>query len=149
MIRLTVAAIFMVCAACSPQESSKQSAVPDHWFQVGEIVPDLRPIIPTDSTDLREFALALPILEVRTQETYDWIYEESSSALTSQEWRLPADGAQAPVTIYRMSNTATGAQRIRVVAATWIPIPDRSQNELSAILERLDKGWRVVDSRAD
>ena len=131
-------------SACSTAEYH------EGWFSEvkrGQKIRDLRPV-PQDSTDLREFALSLPILEGRDEHSINWFYEMSSAAPLQQEWELPADGAQSPATIIRLPNHADGSQQIDVHQAS-IPagIPMKSTSIL-ARLKRIDSGWLVIEAEA-
>lgn len=113
-------------------------------FRRGHVVKDLRPLEPSDSTDLREMAFTLPIIEVRDPTSFDWFYEMSESAPTQQTWDLPADGAQAPATLVRLPQHEDGSQQIELrlfpLPAGFPPKPASYYSRL----KRIDGGWLVL-----
>jgi hypothetical protein len=110
-------------------------------FKKGQKIEELRHV-DKNSTDLREFALSLPILEGRTTDNIDWFYRMSDPASTEQEWELPADGAQSPATLIRLPNHKDGSQQIEL---NVFPLESTEYDHYK--LKRIDKGWIIL--RAD
>ena len=77
-------------------------------FERGAIVADVR-ALPADSTDLREMALTLPILEDPSDHYRSLIYKHSESATSAESWDLFVDGAQSPVRVERLPLSRRGA----------------------------------------
>ena len=135
MRSLTFILLLLVLSACTlPQYHDK-------WISEGsegEKMRDLRPV-PEGSTDLREFALSLPILESRSQGSIDWYYDMSEAAPTQSTWELPTDGAQPPVTVRRLPSLKDGSQQIEIQLH-----PLESQYDEYYQLQRIKGGWMIL-----
>jgi hypothetical protein len=120
----------------------------EYWeiMATGKTVKDLRPVKPSDSTDLREFALSLPIQESRTESHFAFVYKHSEPAPDAKTWIHPADGAQYPAKITRLKPGDNGAQRIEVEMGLWRGAPMTKYIHI-AKLERREGGWQVLDGR--
>lgn len=133
--------IFVVGCASSPPPIHEGYATE---FTEGEFVRDVRPLKPQDSTDLRELAMTLPILEM--PDNPEWYYEKSAPAVTEESWNLPGDGAQAGVRVERLPRSASGAQRIRLTISP-LPMGDPLQGfRYVSMLERRDGGWMILEA---
>ena len=137
LISLFVSVCFLV--SCDSVSKSPSGV----GFSKGEVIRDLRPLVPSETTDLREMAYTLPILEARDEYSMSWSYEMSEAAPTQPRWDLPADGAQAPVTIIRLPRHQNGAQQIEV---QMHPIPTHTPYQVSYFgrLRRIEGGWVVT-----
>lgn len=118
-------------------------------FQRGDFVPDRCPLEPSNTRDLREMAMTLPVWESEISDGMKkWIYENSSTAVDTDTWTAPADGAQSAIRLKRLADSPDGSQRIEL----WIP-PSKSgsypQNMISwsSVLQRRDRGWLVESAR--
>ena len=136
-------ALLAFLSSCSTREYHNE------WISEvkhGQTIPDLRPV-PKGSTDLREFALSLPILEGRDTDSINWFYEMSEPAPTQQIWELPVDGAQGAATIRRLPNHSDGQQQIELECST---VPDgvpMTSDITRAKLRRTENGWLVLKSK--
>ncbi len=113
-------------------------------FEKGDFVPDVQPLSPSDSTDLREMALSLPILEV----TREFVYKNSKPANEASSWDLPADGAQMQVKIKRLESSSSGAQRVQMTMGPSLKDPNLMDNPKMWVseLERAEGGWKVLSA---
>ena len=120
----------------------------DYWeiMARGEFVKDLRPVKPAHSTDLREFALSLPILETPGEFGYAFVYRFSEAAPTAATWTLPGDGAQERMEIRRLKPGPEGAQRIEFERRLWRGAPMKVYTYYVK-LERRTGGWHVLEGR--
>ena len=136
--------ILLLLASCSTP-SSDTTANPHTGFEGSTIVSDVRPLEPADSTDLREMALTLPILEDDSEYNLSLIHKNSQAATSAKTWDLPTDGAQAPVRVERLPPSPQGAPRIKMTIGPTTVDPNPSDPTLSVSkLERVPKGWRVL-----
>ena len=119
---------------------------PEYWERMatGKELEDLRPVNPADTTDLRELALSLPIVETRSEAAYQYFYGSSKAAPEAGSWTLPGDGAQYPAEIRRLRPGESGRVRIEVEMGLWI---DTVEHRHVARLERRTGGWSVLEGR--
>lgn len=140
---------FFGCASPPPlsEEPASSTLVREGYaveFTEGQFVGDVRSLKDPDSTDLRELAMTLPILE--SPEALDWYYENSAPAITEDQWRLPADGAQGGVLVERLPSATNGAQRLRLtVNPIPLGVPPKGFQYVSE-LERREGGWLVLEA---
>lgn len=142
---LLAAALVTILSACS---STKYHKGKFSEIENGYKLTDLRPV-PKGSTDLREFALSLPILEGRDEDTINWFYEMSDPAPTQMKWELPADGAQDPATIKRLPVHTDGSQQIEVLQFNSPRETPMISVFTNAKLKRVKDGWLVLESRIE
>ena len=122
---------------------------PEHatGFFKGQFVRDVRPLTPPDTTDLREMALTLPILEDDSDYNTSLIYKNSKAAITTRTWDLPTDGAQPSVRIERLKPAANGAATIMMTMGPSVIDANPSNPTLwVSRLERVSRGWRVLSA---
>ncbi|MGJ8643365.1 MAG: hypothetical protein ACSHX9_08170 [Luteolibacter sp.] len=127
-----------------PTEAGKEH--PRYWERMatGKILKDLRSVKPADTTDLRELALSLPIVESRSDSAYKFVYSSSKAAPDAETWIMPGDGAQYPVAIRRLKPGEGGALRIEVEMGLWL---ETIEHRHIARLERRKGGWFVLDGK--
>ncbi len=127
-----------------PAEAGKEH--PRYWetMATGNILKDLRSVKPADTTDLRELALSLPIVESRSDPAYKFVYSSSKAAPDAETWIMPGDGAQYSVEIRRLKPGEGGALRIEVEMGLWL---DTIEHRHIARLERRKGGWLVLDGK--
>lgn len=135
-----ISLVFALCGCVSLSDDKEWAT----GFHRGQIIQDLRPLKPSQSTDLREMAFTLPIIEVRDPTTFDWFYEMSEAAPTQETWDLPADGAQAPATLVRLPRHEDGSQQIELrLFPLPTGVPPKPVSHYSR-LKRIDGGWLVL-----
>ena len=137
MLKFICFPIFIVLSACASHVSSSYP-YPEQ-FKVGQVIPDQQPLASDSSTDLREIAFTLPIIEFR--DNMDWYYQNSEDALAVDKWRVPADGIQDPAVVVRLPLHKDGSQQIEL---QYTPIPEEDNPTYFSVLKRLDEGWVVL-----
>ena len=130
--------LMILLTACSFSTKATNSPHPEN-FKRGQVIQDERPLVPANSTDLRELAFTLPMLE--SQDDLSWYYSSSDSAVSVDRWDLPHDGAQDPATLIRLPRHEDGSQQIEL---QYSPIPIGEVPTSFSILKRIDGGWLVL-----
>ncbi|MBB5349882.1 hypothetical protein HNR46_000103 [Haloferula luteola] len=118
-------------------------------FQKDAFIPDEKPLSQNISHDLREIALSLPIWDGGWINSEQWIYKNSSSGIDSQEWAIPADGAQISYNLRRLHSSEDGAIRVelrRPSSKLFTPSGGRYL-PWTAIIRRTSNGW-IIESNS-
>ncbi|MFK7852153.1 MAG: hypothetical protein AB8D78_14345 [Akkermansiaceae bacterium] len=143
-MNLTIRTIFLALVFCG---CSTKNALPERTPYIAadrDFIPDVYPMNDSSSTDLQDFALTLPIFE--TGDGMGWIESGPGAINRADEWKIIADGAQAPVKIQRMESSAEGAQRIKVIIGPTFTSDDGSSALWVHDLERSTGGWKRLRS---
>lgn len=130
--------LIALLTACSFSAKVENNPHPES-FKRGDVIRDERPLVPNNSTDLREMAFTLPVIESRHH--LSWYYDASDSAISANRWDLPYDGAQDPATLVRLPRHKDGSQQIEL---QYSPIPIGEVPTSFSILKRIDGGWLVL-----
>lgn len=145
-------ASFAISCSLRPDSGNVVSQAQDDWkmgvFTKGNFIPDVKPLSPRNENDLREVALSLPIWELDLETMESWVMEYSKPGVGVDRWTNPADGAQSPVTIRRLADSASGATRVAVYHPSLMIFTPSGGRYLpwSATLERHRGGWLVMDA---
>ena len=132
-----------------PPLSDKGEDFKDYWdiLAEGNTIEDVRAVEPSDTTDLREFALSLPmVVRTRNDNGYKHVYNRSKAAPYANTWTMPGDGAQYPFKVRRSKPGINGEQRIELEMGLYRESHSKLYIHI-AKLERRDEGWFVIDAK--